>query len=279
MSLMSSPQGRPQAVYSLLRLLDAVGPLDGVALAGWMMPDAPRGGSNARLLATVDCAMSLGFAEKTGGGWALGLSVLPDTFDDFLDEVHSSLCRSNSPDRDVLSAFAAVVAKCERPKVTDWLRSGPDLFAAEVRAAMPEGQTFNKERLSAWRDWVCALGLGFDNNPALGVFYPRLSGRLRRVIRQQKQFEPDAEIEAEGFLRVISQEMPYADGGALWSGASSALNLPPQRRLSVCLSEALRDLHTTGELELLHRGGDHKGVKRLAHGRGPAVFEAVRVHA
>ncbi len=274
---MSSPQGRPHAVYSMLKLLGAVGPMDAATLAAWMVPDTPRGGSNLRLLATADCASSLGFIQKSGDSWVLSVAA-PDSFETFLDQVHTRLCRSDSADQDVLSAFAAVVAMCERSEGTGWLRVSPDHFSAEVRAAMPEGQSFNKDRLSAWRDWVCALGLGYDNNPALGVFYPRLTGRLRRVLRAAVDFEGAAEIDAESFLRAIARAMPYVEGGGLWDTAATTLKLAPQRRISVCLSEALRDLHLNGEVELLHRGGDHRGVKRLAHGRGPEAFEAVRIH-
>ena len=281
MSLMTAPQGRPHAVYSLIRLIAKCGPLDEADISAWMIPAAPKGGSNTRLKATIECARSLGFITKVGtSAWMVNEEPVQATFEEFLDSVHDRVCRSASPDRNIVSAYAVVAAKCEEQEGTTWLRTEPDVFSATVRAAMPRGELFNEERMAAWREWVCALGLGYGKTGALGIFFPRPTERIRRVLGSVSEFQEGGELIAPVFLERLSAAMPYLDGGEVWKGAARALELGPRRRrLSAVLSGALQDLHRDGQLVLLHRGGDHKHAWQLAPGQGPEAFEAVRTHA
>lgn len=262
MSLLSDTQGRPERVWSLLRLLDALGGrVARGAVDTWMMPPAVRAHdkSLSQVQQTVGCARSLGFVRDDGGDLVLAIDLPPST-DAFLDRLHDRLCDPpNREDELVLRAYACTLALTAGDGgSTKWLEQKVAVIAGRIDAVAGDDKTatrdFNSTKAPAWRSWLVALGLAVSGD-ALPYLQPSPAARLARVLPGiADRFGWGEEIAAADFVAAVAERLPYLDGGDLWIDACRrcGVRLPP-RQLSNTLSEALSDLEDEGRLTLINR--------------------------
>ena len=97
-----------------------------------------------------------------------------------------------------------------------------------------------------------------------GALYPTITERLERELSVLVDtLSPVTEHVFADFLVSLGQRMPYIDGGALFIDLAQREGLRPMgRRLSRVLSNALRDLHDDGRIELI-AVGDTAGMYEL----------------
>lgn len=288
MSLLTDTQGTPDRVFSLLRVLHAVGgefTLD--EAKAWLDPqyrgrDPNLESQETAVRQTLGSAASLGFIESNRGRYRL-LVAPPASAEAFADLVHATLCRQepDSPDGVVLGAYAAVVVLSERNGGTLWTSQARSDFAAQIDLALrgeeDADRRFNREKYAAWFRWMSFLGLGTEvpGNNAASAFYPSPASRLDRELGQAQL---PGELPAEEFLAVISRRMPYLDGGNLFREIAARLGVTlPARTLSLILSAALRDLHDDGRLTL-DTPGDAASAWSLARDPSHAVGTVKTVH-
>ena len=265
MSLLSSTQGTPERVWSLINLLAAHGgSLSRDEIFGWLSPpftagNEPRPITGERDGQAIGAATSLDLVRREGQLYSL-TGAPPPSYPAFADQVHGRLSKVDNSDPDfvVLETFAWVVAEVERRQSTTWVLGSSNEFADAVEHAIGGQESsgerrFNSTKLAAWRRWIFLLGLGSDL-PGNVVFYPYITERLGREL-SVSGLPTDTDLPVDSVLRCISQSMPYLDGGTLFSQTASrlALRLPP-RKLSRVLSTALRDLHDEGLISLRVRG-------------------------
>lgn len=263
MSLLSDTQGRPERVWSLLRLLAA---LDGRATTGdietWMMPPPFRTAERSlvQVHQTVGCARSLGFVRDEDDTLVLDV-VVPASLEAFGDLVHERLCHPpNEADRVVLRAYACCLAITEKAGgSTEWLTENADRIAGHLDDALqridPSPQRlFNATKAPAWRAWLVALGLAVEG-AALPSLYPQPTARMARLLPTIAQTNGwDVEIPARTFVDELAARMPYLEGGSLFTEAASSCGFKPRPGwLGGIASEALRDLHDEGAIELRSR--------------------------
>ena len=272
---MSDTQGTPERVWALVRLVVAHGGrISREEVRHWLDPLRSPAGEATAITQTVGAASSLELvkSDTTSKSLTLSSNEVPSDLLAFTDWVHNrlvGLCESH-PDAVVLRAFAWFVARSAEQQGTTWLngRSNTDL-ADSIRSALEsdsEGATFNPTRYPRWRDWITFLGLGYDM-PLKGstIFFPYVVERMRRV-RNEIFSDIDAgeEVDAEDFLRKLSNLMPYLDGGTLFADMAQRIGWSPTSgRLSPVTSTALRDLHDSGVFAL-RMYGDTRGAWSLS---------------
>jgi hypothetical protein len=273
MSLLSSPQGAPDRVWSVLGALEANGGrLSRPALLAWINPVFVQGGIARTITGEPDgqalgSASSLELVHRDGGDYQLTRTA-PASFRVFADEVHDRLCRIGSEDPDfvVLQVFAFVVAETDRRRSTLWLMINAVDLADTINVGLgeqSESQTdraFNTSKMAAWRRWLAFLGL-ITELPDRMSFYPYVADRLLREL-VRANLPRGEEIPAARLLEVVARRLPYLDGGLLHAAATTG-DRPAGRRLSRVLSTALRDLHDEGTIEIRVRG-DAADVHELA---------------
>ncbi|MBD0703850.1 hypothetical protein PsyrCH409_06290 [Pseudomonas viridiflava] len=278
MSLLSDIQGSAERIWSLLRLLDANGGwMKRDEVPQWMNPQftaessvAPGPDATA-LSQTVGAAVSVGLIAATDGGYRLLLENVPLRFDGFADAVHQTLCQlpSGHADYVVLEAYAAIVILTEKYGGTHWIRErnntelADTVLAQALRADSEEERRFNSTKLTPWVRWVTFMGLAMPQQ-ARGALYPTITERLERELSVLVDtLSPVTEHVFADFLVSLGQRMPYIDGGALFIDLAQREGLRPMgRRLSRVLSNALRDLHDDGRIELI-AVGDTAGMYEL----------------
>lgn len=271
MSLLSDTQGRPEGVWSLLRLLDALGgraPRDDVDR--WMMPVSFRSSdkSISHVSQTVGCARSLGMVADEARDLTLALATVPQTIEAFSDLVHQRLIAPpNQADGIVLKVYACVVLQTTRTGGTNWLaeQTIPDIASDFNRVLMRgedgDDRVFNQYKAAPWREWIIAMGLGFagGGKNALPYLFPQPAARLLRELPAlADDLGVGVEIPAATFMHALAQRMPYLDGGTTYTHVASLVAeehgwQPRAGWISNVLSEALRDLHEDGKLSLVAR--------------------------
>jgi hypothetical protein len=262
MSLLSSTQGSPERVWSVLRILEAHGgSLSRDELMAWLNPEFRRGlntiqTQESAASQTILAALSLEFIVADGRIYNLTTESAPPNFLAFMDAVHARLCSvaPDDPDRVLLEAYAWVVHNTEREGSFGWLSSWKRSSIADaINTALPardqadEGRKFNETKLG----WLNALGL--QNELPAGGSYPYITERLFRELSASK-LPVGREVSAQEVLAVIAQRMPYLDGGGLLNEILIRAKATPSRHLSRVLSVALRDLHDEGRLQMGLRG-------------------------
>ena len=267
MSLLSDTQGRPHTVRALVRTMQALGgelPQD--HLARWFLPGVFRGIDSAnvesRVKQALGCARSLGWIEADGKeSYRLVAADLPTDPESFLDHLHSALCATDKPeDRRVLEAYSVVVLEMEARGSSEWLRDWTntrlaDLIDQSIRHGGGTKRLFNDTKVSPWKVWVEALGLGWDS-ATLGQFLPEPVPRLRRELPHlASRFGYDEEIPPADFIEALARRMPYLDGGSILADVSRTMKRPlSSDRVTLVLARALRELEDDDELELVSRG-------------------------
>jgi hypothetical protein len=267
-SLLSDIQGRPHTVRTLL---DAMKHLGGILrddeLSRWFLPGVFEGPdpqkTATRVRQALGCARSLGWVEtERRSVHRLTDLEIPTSPAAFLDHLHATLCRTDKvEDRRILEAYAVVVLQIEGERTTDWLEDWTndhlaDFIDAALRGGRKDGERlFNKDKVPSWREWLEAIGLGW-NSQTLGHFLPDPVVRLQRELSDlTTQFGVEQEIPPYDFLGAVGRRMPYLDRGEILNDISERMKRPlPTDQVSVVLARALRDLEQDGVIELVSRG-------------------------
>jgi hypothetical protein len=277
MSLLTDTTGRPERVYTLMKLLEAHGGrLSYDETVAWLQPPILRGEKNSTDAAkqTIGSARSLGFIRDEGNILLLDEPSVSSDPPAFADLVHGRL-RDNPSEKDrvMLEVYALFVVMTEREEGTSWIaQKSVETLADLIDIALPrpadepqQQKVFNKDKYStAWRPWMVYLGLGWEGI-VLPTFFPHPTVRLERELPAlSRELGVGHELDPGNFLQAIARRMPYLDGGALFEEAMRRVRWRrTTQRLTVVLSNVLRELHDDGRIRL-HLRGDTVGATRLA---------------
>jgi hypothetical protein len=264
MSVLSSPQGTPERVWSLVAGLAALGgECERSVFDALLNPGFTRDGQLVQAKETL-AANALGAASSLGlidaGREKAILTPQALSFEDtndLADFVHDRLVSRSSGETDapIFDAYAWMVAESDRKGGTGWIFSlGRDEFADAANTALvgqdDDGRLMNTTKVVAWRRWLTFLGLGTPLPIPNVADFPTPAARLVRELKRANTSN-GATMPAEQFLALISGRMPYLDRGRLFIQACQRIgHASSQRRLSPLVSVALRDLHDEGILRL-----------------------------
>ena len=276
MSVLSSPQGTPERVWSLVAGLASLGgSTDRVTFDSLINPGYEKDGSDVRAKATL-ASNALGAASSLGlidaGRETATLSIEPpgEYLPDFADHIHDRLI-SLAPDHvdtPILDAYAWVAAESDRTGGLSWIyeMSQAD-FADTANAGLvgedEAGKPMNPTKVVPWRRWLAFMGLGMALPLGQVPDFPTPSARLAREL-ERMGLAPDTVLSADQFITAIAARMPYLDRGRLFAQACQRIgHSQSARRLSPLMSIALRDLHDEGIIRL-HVSGDAADRLRLS---------------
>lgn len=294
MSLLSSTQGTPERVYSLIHAISASGgSLTRAHASSWLDPGFSR---NDQVISAVKsvafdqvlgAATSLGAVLSDGGVLKLSPSCRVSSFQQFCDWVHQTLISLDSAEKDavILETLAWVYVKSDRHRSTHWIHEmTPDAFADAADENLPAGddddgqRRINRTKLPSWRRWLLSLGL-MVQLPSHSQPHPLPDERAAREVGKSS-FSKNVQIPAKEFLTTLASGLPYIDGGRMFVDAARRIDqLPSVDRLSPILSATLRNLHDDGSIELVVRGDAGAALVRLANETAHTVqaFQAVIV--
>jgi hypothetical protein len=276
MSILSSTQGTPERVWSLIAaLLASGGTLDRSEAADLLNPCFVQNGQIVRddgFNQTLGAATSLGAVEIDKSTLRLNSSCLINDFVTFSDWLHSHLVALDTDEKDaiLLQTYAWVAVESQRQRSVQWIHDWTnDAFVDAAKRALPEGsedddgaQRINTTKLPTWRRWLITLGL-LVPMPLRLQAHPSADARVAREIIYS-EIERGIEIPADEFLKILNRRLPYLDGGHMFLDVAKRLEyVPPPRQLSPLLSAALRNLHDERVIELRIRG-DAGDVLRLS---------------
>ena len=189
MSILSSPQGRPERIYSLYWSWVAADP-DATEehVRDFVNPGYMRQGS--QLL--MDKA---NFANVPGAAQFLNMKKLvaetrsaPLSYQRLLDQMHNALVALDADDLDavLLRAFAFFVVKSEQQGNTFWYIDGASGVVDEISTALNRhsnsAPAMNLTKYTAWRRWMVALGLMVPNPIPSNTEIVDITRRLERTI-------------------------------------------------------------------------------------------------
>jgi hypothetical protein len=287
MSLLTSPQGRPDSVFALLRLLRVLEKdLMVEDIRRWLVVEAGEDNSTGleQIKAVVACSESLGLVTS-GRGKPVSLTDAGrglTSYPAFLDEVHARLRDDVGGNRELLSAIAYLAAAADLDPPPSMLVGSRATFVDWIRARHEEigYPVFNTTKLLPWMSWCSELGLGFfpSRRGAPGTFLLLPSIRLERELRTIAVGR--VELSAGDLASGLASSMPYLAGGeeSLWGRARRALRAPETGRAGRTLTEALRALADRGVVQLLEAGGDAKGALNLfLDRRDPGAIRGIRL--
>lgn len=274
MSVLSSPQGVPERVWSLVGgLLALGGSTDRESLDRLINPGFVKDGLSVRtdpkLAANaLGAATSLGFIDA---GREEARSLAPSdlaSVSEFADAVHDRLIGLPDDDNDrvLLEAYAWVVAESDRQGDLAWFYEwSRDAFVDEANKWLvgedEDGKPMNPTKLVAWRRWISFLGLGVPMPIGTLIDFPSPAGRIAREL-ERVRLKDGEELTATKFLALLAERMPYLDGGRLFKQACERIaHQPKPRRLSPLLSAGLRDLHDEGRIRLRPRGDSTDAIQ------------------
>ncbi|MDI1328242.1 MAG: hypothetical protein PSV23_15725 [Brevundimonas sp.] len=291
MSVLSSPNGSPERVWSLVAGLDALGGrteralLDGLFNPGYLVDGESNKVKDSLANDTYGAASSLGLLQLNGKEVVLAPELLSRSAMEMADVVYDELCGRAAGDTDapLLDSYAWVAIEADRLQDLAWLF---DLKGSEVADRIntvlveegASGSAMNPTKWVAWRRWMAFLGLSASLPFASAQDYLDPSRRLAREIVREA-IEPGQRLSAPVFLEIIARRLPFLDGGRLFTRLSNQTNhTPAPRRISPLLSIALHGLHQQGLVQLLV-SGDSAGVYKLfeTEGDGPVAFDAVMI--
>lgn len=289
MSVLSSPQGSPERVWSLLAGLQALGGraeralIDGLFNPGYVVNGQSVIVENTLVGNTHGAATSLGFLSLEGREAVLDPALTASTADEFADSVHDRLIALADADEDatLLKTYAWLAVECDRLQGVGWIfEARREDLADQASKALgghgEDGRSMNSTKWVAWRRWMAFLGLS-SRQPFANV--QDLPDPTRRLLREiaREGLPKGSRLQADEFLQIVGRRMPYLDRGRLFTKHADALgHAPPPRRVSPLLSFALNQLHVDGEISL-QVSGDSAGVFKLSGAEGlvPAAFDAV----
>jgi hypothetical protein len=254
MSLLSTPTGRPDRVFSLISLVHALGGrVSASAAKEWLAP-AYRSADNAtlkdgeRVREVFRVARDLKLLDADGDDW-VNQCQLPATRRELAQYVHSHLLSlpTEDPDAVLLRAYAWCVAYAEANGTAALLSKTASELAREIAAGLgrnkdeDEERSFNTTKLSAWKDWMAFMGLGWNDLPGVSGFLLDPSRRIEEELPALTL--TSSRVDAKSFVAGIAKTLPYLDGGTLFEDAcNTSQSRPPRGRLSRVLSQAIRAL-------------------------------------
>lgn len=274
MSVLSSPQGVPERVWSLVGgLLALGGSTDRESLDRLINPGFIKDGLSVRtepkLAANaLGAATSLGFIDANREeARSAGPSDLASA-SEFADAVHDRLISLPDEDNDrvLLEAYAWVVAESDRQGDLAWVYEwSRDTFADEANKGLvgedEDGKPMNPTKAVAWRRWLSFLGLGVSMPISTLTDFPSPAGRIAREL-ERAGLKDGEELSGTKFVGLLAERMPYLDGGRLFKQACERISHQPKpRRLSPLLSAGLRDLHDEGRIRLRPRGDSTDAIQ------------------
>ena len=275
MSLLSSTQGTPDRVWSLVRLAAALGgELPRGEADDWLNPGFRRGQTLVQdkpeaMGQVVNAATSLGALVAEGGALRLAEGCPGEDEAAFRDWAHDRLAALDGAQKDavVLETYAWIGARSVAEGSLLWTHAWTrEAFVDAADKALPEGADddgpvrVNTTKLPALRRWLEYLGLmtalPIANSPPHPSAAPRLARELARAGVRGR-------MSADTFLQLVAGRMPYLDGGRTFDQAArrNAIPINP-RQASPLLTEALHDLDDAGVIKLGILG-DSGAVMRL----------------
>jgi hypothetical protein len=272
MSLLSTPTGRPERVFSLISLVRALGGrVKSSDAKEWLAPQyrstegsAQKSGERVREVFRVARDLNLLHADQDD--WVSTVE-LPATRRGLALHVHTQLreLSPEEPDAVLLRAYAWCVAYAEVNGTASLITKTASELASEIAAGLgrteegDDDKSFNTTKLSAWKDWMAFLGLGWNDLPGTTGFLPDPSRRIQEELLILTSH--GKRVEAELFVEGIAKLLPYLDGGLLFEEAcAKGLSRPPKGRLSRILSQALRALEANEVLRCDMEGDAKKGI-------------------
>lgn len=278
MSLMSSPQGTPERVWSLVAGLSALGGTTSRATYDALLnPGFERDGVEVKAKSTLasdahNAALSLALVEGARDQVSLS-AALPENFAGFADLVHDRLIGLTSGDGDavILEGFAWIVAESDRQNGMQWIyQAGREEFAELANVGLT-GKDMNSTKAVAWRRWLAFLGLGVPMPTERSA--PDFPTPAMRILREVERAEIAAgsTLPAAEFVALLARRMPYLDRGRLFTQACQRIgHAAPANRMSPLFSAALRDLHDDQSLRLVP-SGDAADRVRLSEDASHAI--------
>jgi hypothetical protein len=294
MSLLSSTQGTPDRVWSLVRLTAALGgELPRANADGWINPGFRRGETLVQdkpeaVGQVVNAAVSLGALVSDAGMLRLTLGCPGDDEGAFRDWAHDRLASLDSAEKDavILETYAWIAAQSVREGSLLWTHTWTrEAFVDAADKALPEGSDddgpvrVNTTKLPALRRWLEYLGLmtalPIANSPPQPSAAPRLARELARA-----GLATAGRLSAREFLDKVKSRMPYLDGGRMFDQTAKRNGIAVNPlQASPLLTEALHDLEDAGliSMQVLGDGG---GVIRLDPGATHKIssFKFVDLH-
>ncbi|POF62925.1 hypothetical protein CFR73_01705 [Novacetimonas maltaceti] len=283
MSVLSSPQGSPERVWSLLVGLQALGGTASSEIYKALLSPVV---DSSLVNDTRGVISSLGLVRTSGHEVSLidGLDLADMA--SFADDVYDRLIalELDNIDAVLLTTYAWICARSDREGNVSWLyvltrQQFADQAAQAQGQAGTESPRINATKLNAWYRWLVFMGMG-ESLPlpkSQILFSP--AQRLRRELQRARARLPD-EMTADAFRGFIASRLPYLDGGRFFTEACAWIgHAPPARQFSPMLSDALRDLHDDGTLRLCLSGDamTHIGLtENPAHAIN--AFTTVRVN-
>lgn len=277
MSLLSSTQGTPERVWSLIAAVSAGGgEIERADAVNWLNPGFTKGGGEQgekpdAFNQTLGAATSLGAVEAEKGALRVGPTFHAQAYPDFADWTHDRLAALSNDEKDavILETYAWMTVESDRQGsigwVHDWTR---DAFADAADKALPEGadddgqRRINTTKLPAWRGWLLFLGLLVPMPAPMQQPHPSAEVRAAREL-ERCALPRNQEIPADVFLKALAARLPYLDGGRMFVEAARRIgHAPSPGRLSPLMSATLRGLRDEGLIELRLRG-DAGSVVRL----------------
>lgn len=263
MSLLTDTQGTPERVWSAVCITAAEGgKISRDDLWAWLNPDFIQNGQPRQTIGdahrqTVGAASSLGLLTLESGHYVLDGPVATD-YVAFADDVHDRLCASGRDDPNFLMletyAWLGLAADI---RGTEWAAASD--FADQVEAALGDpkaaegARRFNSTKQAQWRRWMRLLGLAVELPTRLS-FHPSVADRLR-IELERAELPVGSPLPATEVMTAIGRRMPYLDRGTLRADIAARCGLAnDSARVSRLMSNALRDLHDEGVIELVSRG-------------------------
>jgi hypothetical protein len=280
-SILSSPQGTPERVWSLVAGVEALGgALERSEAVNLLDPAFIRDGEPVQgegFAQTLQAATSIGIIladEQNKDLLRLNPSFKGKDFLGFGDWVYDHLVGLESGDKDavLLQTYAWLAVESDRQKSIAWIhtKTNPAL-ADEADKALPTGadddggRRINPTKLTPWRRWLAFLGLmvTIPGSP-IELYHPSAESRAAAELTRLT-FPQGGEIPADTFLTELSKRLPYFDGGRFFNEVAKRVGHSPNPgQLSPLLSTTLRNLHDEGLIELRIRG-DAANVIRLSN--------------
>lgn len=274
MSVLARPQGLPERVWSLVAGLAAIG---GRAERSTFEALINPGFVKDRLFIQTKADLA---RDTLGAASSLGLvtydrregSLLHDgafaSAEELADHIHDLLIALSAEDTNkvLLETYAWLAAEADRTGDLGWIYDlDRKVFADRANEGLigedEDGKPMNEVKAVAWRRWLAFLGLGVAL-PLTSV--PDFPSPAARIVRELKRtgIMNGTEMSAQEFLRILSERMPYLDGGRLFLQACNRIgHIPRTRFLSPLLSAALRDLHDEEFLTMRPRGDATDAVR------------------
>ena len=144
-----------------------------------------------------------------------------------------------------------------------------------------EARKFNSTKFNGWRTWAAFLGLGWLIKPRLSgrseILVPCASNRLKGVLTQLLSREEQV-IKFSLFAQRLAELCPELDGGSLFAYCWEASRGGERRgnNLSFALSTGLRQLHDSGEIELI-RQSDATNIWQLYPAEGQVLKQVTHI--